>query len=389
MKHLLSALLLAASLATAVHTPASAQSDILLRLRSGSPAGDRFRVDSAGSVVALTSIGIGIIPATGCGERMMWYSFKAAFRAGTTDDGASCSYWDDANVGFYSWAGGSYTIAGAYASFAMGDQVTVTGVRAAGFGQQVTVSGNNGFATGLQSRCFQTACIAMGQIANADGTSAVALGFRVTADADYSVAMGQRASTNGHAGAFVIADASTTDSLQASLNNQFSSRYAGGYRLFTNATTTVGVSLNAGGSTWNAISDRNRKELFLPVDGESVLARIRAIPVTTWRYIDEEDRSVRHMGPMAQDWDRAFGFSGDSTTINTGDFDGVNFAAAKALEERTAQLAARMAEVERLREEVAALRAQNAALEAQNAAQQAQNAEFSARLERLEALPRP
>ena len=48
-------------------TPAAAQSDILLRLRSGSPLGDRFRVDSAGGVVALGQIGYGIIPATGAG----------------------------------------------------------------------------------------------------------------------------------------------------------------------------------------------------------------------------------------------------------------------------------------------------------------------------------
>ncbi len=46
--------LLAALLAAA---PAGAQSDILLRLRSGSPAGDRFRIDSAGGVVALGRAG--------------------------------------------------------------------------------------------------------------------------------------------------------------------------------------------------------------------------------------------------------------------------------------------------------------------------------------------
>src|SRR5215212_754426 len=50
----------------------------LIRLRAGSPAGDRFRVDSAGGVVAPSSLGIGIIPQTGAGERMMWYPFKAA-----------------------------------------------------------------------------------------------------------------------------------------------------------------------------------------------------------------------------------------------------------------------------------------------------------------------
>src|ERR1041384_1251338 len=66
---------------------APAQSDIPRRLPSGSPAGDRFRVDSAGGVVAIGELGIGIIPASGAGYRMMWYPYKAAFRAGGTDDG--------------------------------------------------------------------------------------------------------------------------------------------------------------------------------------------------------------------------------------------------------------------------------------------------------------
>ena len=383
MKHLASALLVAGALASALHTPAAAQSDILLRLRSGSPAGDRFRVDSAGSVVAITNIGIGIIPASGCGDRMMWHAFKAAFRAGSTDDGGACTYWDDGNVGFFSWAGGSLTIASAYATFAFGDEVTVSGMRSAGFGQEVTVTGNNGFATGYQSRCAGTGCVSLGYITNADGAGAVALGQRSTADADYSVAIGQRASTNGHAGAFVIADGATTDSLQASLNNQFSARYSGGYRLFTNATMTVGASMNAGGSTWNTISDRNRKELFLPVDGEQVLTQLRSVPVSTWRYISEEDRAVRHMGPMAQDWERAFGLSGDSLTINTGDFDGVNLAAVQALEARTTRQAA----------QIGALQAENQALRGQVAERDARVEGLEERIARLEALvaasPRP
>jgi trimeric autotransporter adhesin len=376
------AALLAVLAAAAIASPAAAQSDILLRLRSGSPAGDRFRVDSAGGMIALGKLGYGIIPATGCGERLMWHPFKAAFRAGSTNDSATCSYWDDINIGFYSWAGGYLTKASAFGTFAFGDQVSVGGVDGAAFGSSNTVNGTAGFATGADNSCGGFGCVAMGFTNTASGQGSVAIGYRVTADASYSVALGHRASANGKTGVFIIGDQSTTDSIEASVNNQFSARYAGGYRLYTNATTTVGVSLNAGGSTWNAISDRNRKELFLPVDGESVLARIRGMPVTTWRYIDEEDRSIRHMGPMAQDWDRAFGFSGDSTTINTGDFDGVNFAAVKALEERTAQLAARVAEVERLRAEVAALRAETGA-------QQAENAEFRERLARLEALPQP
>jgi trimeric autotransporter adhesin len=338
MKHLVSSLVLALCAGLSA-VPAPAQSDILLRLRSGSPAGDRFRVDSAGGVVAIGVLGVGIIPATGSGERMMWHPWRAAFRAGSI--GAGGTQWDDLNTGFYSWAGGYNTTASQLASFAFGYQSTALG-------------------------SYSTA---LGYTANAAGTGAVAIGYRSTADANYAVAIGQRASANGHLGAFVIADGSTTDSVQASADHQFSARMAGGYRLFTNATTTTGMSMNAGGSSWNVISDRTRKEHFHALDGESILARIRTLPVSSWRYIDEVDRSVRHVGPMAQDWERAFGLSGDTTTINMSDFDGVNLAGIQALERRTAGQDSRIQ-----------------ALEGENAALRAQNAALDERLRRLEAL---
>ena len=337
---------------------AHAQSDILLQLRSGSPSGDRFRVDSAGGVVAIGQLGIGIIPASGAGYRMMWHPFKAAFRAGGTDDGGAGTYWDDANVGFYSWAGGNLTKASVFASFAFGDQTEVTGVDAAAFGASNIVGGTAAFAAGASNHAcgFGSVTIgftnttgsigAGGACAAGNGQGSVAIGYRVTADADYAVALGQRASANGHDGAFVAGDQSTTDSVQATANNQFMTRYAGGYRLYTNATTTTGVSLNAGGSSWNVISDRNRKENFLGVDGEDLLMRLRGVPVTTWQYRDEADRTVRHMGPMAQDWQAAFGFSSDATTINMSDLDGVNLAGVKALEQRTASQAARIQTLE-------------------------------------------
>jgi hypothetical protein len=325
------AVLAAALLATFVAAPAFAQSDILLRLRSGSPLGDRFRVDSAGGVVAKGVLGYGIIPFTGAGERMMWHPNKAAFRAGSI--GSAGTQWDDPNTGYYSWAGGYNTTALGLASFAMGYQSTALG------------SYSN----------------ALGYTANADGTGAVAIGYRSTADADYSVAIGQRASTNGHAGAIVFSDGSTTDSTQASLNNQFTVRAAGGTRLFSNATMTTGVQVAAGGSSWTVISDRNRKGDFLAIDGEDMLSRIRTLPVSTWRYKDEVDRSTFHIGPMAQDWHRAFGFTTDDHTINMSDFDGVNLAAIQALEARTARL------------------------QAENDALREHNRQLEARLDRLEA----
>ena len=354
---LLPAALAAALLATVGHAaPAAAQSDILLRLRSGSPLGDRFRVDSAGGVVSIGNVGIGIIPATGQGTRMMWYPYKAAFRAGYADVGGQ---FDDAFIGFYSWAGGGLNIAAANYSFAMGYQNTIESLAqystALGYGNKVWSTAPYGVALGLNNNVHDDAGFAAGQYSNSDGVSAIAIGHRTTADADYSVAIGQRASTNGHAGAIVLADGSTTDSLEASANNQFSVRAAGGYRLFSNATGTTGMSMSAGGGSWIVISDRNRKQDFLAVDGEDLLARLRGVPVSTWRYKGEADRTVLHIGPMAQDWQRAFGFTRDGTTINMSDFDGVNLAAVKALEARTAAL-------------------------------QAENAELRARLERLEAL---
>ncbi|HEX6747808.1 MAG TPA: tail fiber domain-containing protein [Longimicrobium sp.] len=346
MKAKIGVALLASALLGSALAPsaASAQSDILLRLRSGSPLGDRFRVDSSSAIVAKGVLGVGVHPFSGAGERLTWDPYHAAFRAGSI--GSAGTQWDLANTGFYTWAGGYNTTALGLASFAMGYQNSALGSYA----------------------------IALGYTANADGTGAVAIGYRPTADADYSVAIGQRASTNGHAGAIVLSDGSTTDSTQASANNQFTVRAAGGIRLFTNATMTVGVQVAAGGSSWAVISDRNRKGDFLSVNGEDILSRLRLVPVTTWRYRDEDDRSTFHIGPMAQDWHRAFGFTRDDRTINMSDFDGVNLAAIKALEARTAGQAAR---IEGLQDENAALRAEVAAL-------REQNARFEERLRRLE-----
>ncbi len=348
MKQHLSRLALACAAALALAAPASAQSDILLRLRSGSPLGDRFRVDSASGFVARGYIGIGIIPFSGAADRLMWHPFKAAFRTGGVDG----TQWDDGSTGFYTIAAGFNTIA----------------------------AGNYSTAMGYASQAQLSYGVAMGYTANSNGTAAIAIGYRATADSDYGIAIGQRASTNGHDGAIVISDQSSSDSLEASANNQFSVRAAGGYRLFTNATKTTGVSLNAGGSSWNVISDRNRKHDFGTVDGEDLLARLRMVPVTTWRYTGEADRTVLHIGPMAQDWHRAFGFSADATTINMSDFDGVNLAAVQALSART----------ERLQGENAELRARNQQLEARLQAEaaelRAQNRRLEERLRRVEAL---
>jgi hypothetical protein len=360
-------------------TPAAAQSDILLQLRSGSPAGDRFRVDSAGGVVALGQIGIGIIPASGAGWRMMWHPFKVAFRAGYADAGGQ---FDESNIGFYSWAGGALSKAAGNYAFAMGNQNNAEAQCAVAIGSGNNVFGNasDGFATcgvalGLNNDVKDQAGVALGQNNWSDGDAAVAIGYTTTADADYSMAFGYRASTNGHTGAKVFGDASTTDSIEAVANNEFAVRAAGGFRFRSNATLTNGCNIAAGGASITCASSVTLKENFGGVEGEDVLARMRRIPVNTWNYIDE-GRQSRHMGPFAEDFWREFGLGAEPLAIGHLDIDGVNFAGVKALDARTLEL----------QSQVQSLRTENEALRASNAAIEARNAEMEARIARLEAL---
>jgi hypothetical protein len=372
--------LLAALALALTAAPAAAQSDILLQLRSGSPAGDRFRVDSAGGVIALGQITLGIIPATGAGWRMMWYPAKVAFRAGYADGGGQ---FDEANIGYYSWAGGALNTAAGIYSFAMGNQNTVEASAqcgmALGSGNYIYGSGGNigtcGVALGLNNDVLDHVGVAIGQNAWSDGDAAVALGYRTTADADYSMAFGYRASTNGHTGAKVFGDASTTDSIEAVANNEFAVRAAGGFRFRSNATLTNGCNIAAGGASITCASSVTLKENFLDVDGDDVLSRMRRIPVNTWNYIDE-GRQSRHMGPFAEDFWREFGLGAEPLAIGHLDIDGVNFAGIKALDARTLQM----------QSEIQALRTENEALRANNAAVEARNAEMEARIARLEAL---
>ncbi|HEX6369199.1 MAG TPA: tail fiber domain-containing protein [Longimicrobium sp.] len=364
--------LCAATALVCVAAPAAAQSDILLQLRSGSPAGDRFRVDSAGGVVALGQIGVGIIPASGAGWRMMWHPFKVAFRAGYADAGGQ---FDESNVGFYSWAGGALSKAAGNYAFAMGNQNNAEAQCAVAIGSGNNVFGNasDGFATcgvalGLNNDVKDQAGVALGQNNWSDGDAAVAIGYTTTADADYSMAFGYRASTNGHTGAKVFGDASTTDSIEAVANNEFAVRAAGGFRFRSNATLTNGCNIAAGGASITCASSMTLKENFADVDGEDVLARMRRIPVNSWNYIDE-GRQSRHLGPFAEDFWREFALGAEPLAIGHLDIDGVNFAGIKALDARTVDLQARVTDqagqIERL---------------------QAQNAALEARIQRLEAL---
>ena len=72
------------------------------------------------------------------------------------------------------------------------------------------------------------------------------------------------------------------------------------------------------------------------------------------------DKTVRHIGPMAQDFHSAFqlGGSGNDTTITTTDIDGVNMLAIQALEKRTAELKIAQQEIIQKTNEIAGLKSE-------------------------------
>ncbi|MFJ2022302.1 tail fiber domain-containing protein [Streptomyces sp. NPDC087897] len=84
-----------------------------------------------------------------------------------------------------------------------------------------------------------------------------------------------------------------------------------------------------------------------PVNGYQVLEQVVRLPVSTWRY-HWDPPQVRHLGPMAQDWWKAFGVGENDRTICCTDANGVAIVAIQALHR---ELTALRDEVEALRTE--------------------------------------
>ncbi len=129
---------------------------------------------------------------------------------------------------------------------------------------------------------------------------------------------------------------------------------------------TDGVNLQAGsgiiiGTNGNALtistqpgvpSDRNIKTDFAPVSAENILARVTALPISSWRYTNET-AGVRHVGPMAQDFRSAFSLGNGDKFIEFVDEEGVALAAIQGLNQKLEEKDAR---IEQLEQSVAELK---------------------------------
>ena len=100
-------------------------------------------------------------------------------------------------------------------------------------------------------------------------------------------------------------------------------------------------------------SDRNAKENFTAVNAREVLAKLAALPVTQWNY-KTDSKEVQHVGPMAQDFQAAFGLDGtDDKHISVVDEGGVALAAIQGLNQK---LNEKEAEIQALKQQLAATR---------------------------------
>jgi hypothetical protein len=268
--------------------------------------------------------------------------------------------------GYSNTASGEYaTVGGGSSNTASGTYATVSGGQVnTTSGEYATVGGGKG-----NNASNSHAAVGGGEVNTASGQWSVVPGGRNnTALGSYSFAAGRRAKAN-HLGAFVWGAGTDADVASTGINT-FIVRAPGGiwFGIDSSPTTpldrfintSTGAHLTTGG-VWTNGSDRNSKENFTPVDAQRVLAQVAALPIATWNY-RAESPSVRHMGPMAQDFSAAFGLGADDVSIGTIDVDGVALAAIQGLYQLTqaqeAENAAQKAEIAELVNRLAALEGQ-------------------------------
>lgn len=100
-------------------------------------------------------------------------------------------------------------------------------------------------------------------------------------------------------------------------------------------------------------SDRNLKDNFLLVSGSEILQRIEKLPIFQWNY-KTDDPSVKHIGPVAQDFHAIFGVGNDNKSISLIDPAGISLAGIQELIRQNREM---KEELEQLKQLVNALKA--------------------------------
>jgi len=250
--------------------------------------------------------------------------------AGGWENIASGDYAATVGGGYLNTASGSSaTVGGGYLNNASGtNSIIAGGIGNNATGDTATVGGGasntaNGFI----------ATVGGGQGNTASGANAtIAGGANNIAAGDFSFAAGWFARANNR-GCFVWGDATELyEFVNCDVDNRWVARASGGVYFYANSTLTSGMYLAAGGSSWNAVSNPALKDHFATIDNKALVQNLASIPITTWNY-KAQDASIRHIGPMADDFNTLLpGLGGEGEmSINSLDADGIALASIQGL----------------------------------------------------------
>lgn len=328
----------------------SLSSNAIISLDNSTSSGN---LSSSGGEGVLVSGTVGNVPnpSDNPGAKLLWYPGKASFRAGAINS----NQWDTLNIGAYSTAFGYNTSARSY-SFATGYENTaidysfVAGRKSSAMAVGAYPEGNS-IALGDSCHSLNYRDVTIGKNNYTSGAINVLIGFGNTATGSQSVGfgtytratgnrsvlLGYKAASNLLKPAFVYSDASSNSETVAPLAFQFVVRAAGGFVFYTDSLNTMGVMLAPGSGSWSVVSDRSKKENFKKVDEEEILTKINKLNIKTWNYKSQID-SIRHIGPMAQEFNRQFDFGNNQKMIEGADMDGVILSGIKAINKRVTQL---------------------------------------------------
>jgi hypothetical protein len=269
--------------------------------------------------------------------------------------------------GYNNAAGGAYTDTAAFVgggSFnnALGSHSTIAGgLNNRGSSPYTTIGGG---AQDTASNQWATISGGSHNVASGWG-SMIPGGAENVAAGTYSFAGGLGAHAN-HNGCFIYSDDYPASSYLSDRDGQTKFKSRGGVKFDVNSltswveiwnngsgkliNTSTGAYLSTAGA-WTNNSDRNLKENFTPIDGTELLSKISQMSITRWNY-KSDDKSITHIGPMAQDFKRLFEVGNDSTTISSLDPSGVALAGVQELTKQNQEL---MKKIEMLEKRISEL----------------------------------
>jgi trimeric autotransporter adhesin len=312
--------------------------------------------------------------------------------------------------GSSSTAIGNGTIASGNSCTAMGSGTTASGINDTAMGEETTANGGDSTAMGFGTIASGEESIAMGEFSVASAQASMAMGSAaqavhpgtfVWADNSAGTYFGSTApnqflirasggvgiNTTNPVSPLTVKTANSSHGIEQTDGTIRMATYVGGtinggyfgtvsnhklgfyvndgpadMTLSTNGFIGIGttspthplqvITAYCDGSSWVNVSDRNLKQNFADLDAATVLEKIAGLPIQSWSY--KTQPGEKHIGPVAQDFQAAFGLGDSDRSISTVDESGVALAAIQGLNQKLEE-------------------------------QKAENAELRARLEKLEA----